>query len=151
MNTRDAEEVFPANPPRTVSGRWVVVSMFLLGLIGGMICVSYAIWRNAPFLELKKALAEEFPQSVPQVEGGRHKGSPMTLRIVVNVDFHPGEEANAGLADAAIKRITALARQHQDLTPYEVLQIHLVKKRPQDTTSRKTVAVKIGELLQNSP
>lgn len=150
MNSTADDEMKSA-APRTVSGRWVVMSMFILGVIGGAICVTYAIWHNAPFIELKKALAAEFPQSVPQVEGGRHKGSPMTLRIVVNVDFHPGEEANAAQADAAIQRIVELARQHHDLSPYEILRIHLVKRRPQETTSRKTVDFRVADLLRKSP
>jgi hypothetical protein len=151
MNPTDTEETEPIAPPRTVSGRLVVISMFILGIIGGSICVSYAIWHNAPFIELKKALAAEFPQSVPQVEGGQRKGSPMRLRIVVNVDFHPGEEANAVLADAATKRIVELAQQHQDLSPYETLRVHLVKVRPQDTTSRSTVDIRVADLPGRSP
>jgi len=147
MNSAETTE--PTNPPtpRTISGRWVVLSMFLLGMIGGSLCVTYAIWHNAPFLDLKKALAEEFPKSVPQVEGGRHKGSPMTLRIVLNVDFNPGDKENAELADAAFERVVELAKQHQDLKPYEVLKIFLVKKRPQDSTSRKEIELQVAELL----
>ena len=72
------------NKPATISGSKVVGAMFVMGILGGVLCVTFAIWHNAPFLELKKALAAEFPKSVPQVEGGSHKGSPMMLRIIVN-------------------------------------------------------------------
>lgn len=140
MNTNESPT---ENKPATISGRKAVGAMFVMGIIGGTLCVTYAIWHNAPYFELKKALAAEFPKSVPQVEGGTHKGSPMTLRIVLNVNFHPGEEENSAQVDAAVERILALAREHQDLRPYEVLRIHLVKKRPQDLTSRKTVEIKL--------
>ncbi len=79
----------PLKPPRIISGRLVVIGMFLLGVLGGTICVTYAIWRNAPYHDLTKALAAEFPKSVPKVEGGQNKGSPRTLRIVLNVAFPP--------------------------------------------------------------
>ncbi len=151
MSSSDTDETQTDAAPRTISGRLVVMSMFILGIIGGTICVSYAIWHNAPFIELKKALAAEFPKSVPQIEGGQHKGSPMTLRIVVKVDFHPGEEVNAALAEAATKRIVELAQQHQDLSPYEILRIHLVKQRPQDITSRKTIDFRVADLPDKSP
>lgn len=137
----------PLKPPRIISGRLVVIGMFLLGVLGGTICVTYAIWRNAPYHDLTKALAAEFPKSVPKVEGGQHKGSPMTLRIVLNVAFPPGEEENAAQTEAAIQRVIELAKQHQDLTSYEVLQIHLLKKRPQTTISRTTVEFPVQELL----
>ncbi len=123
--------------------------MFLLGIAGGTLCVSYAVWRNSPYHELTKALAAEFPQSVPKVEGGRHQDSPMTLRIVVNVEFNPADEQYEPDANAAIGRVVELVQQHQDLTPYEIIRIHLVKKRPQDTLSRKSVDMRVEELLES--
>lgn len=131
---------------KTISGRWIVVGMFLMGIFGGFLCVSYAFWHNAPFIELKKALAEEYPKSTPQVEGGVHKGSPMTLRIIVNVNFHPGESSNDEKTAATIQRIAELAQQHQDLQPYELLRIHLIKKNPQDMTSRITRDLLVADL-----
>jgi hypothetical protein len=127
------ETAAPIRPPRTISGRWVVLTMFAFGIVatGGI----WVYWKlhMAPFLPLQKALAAEFPKSSPRVDGGwtksEFKKAPPTLRVVLRVPYPP-EERDIRVP-ATIERVIALARAHLDFTTYETLEIYLVHYVPE--------------------
>ena len=70
----------------TISGRYVVISMFALAFV--LIGALYTYWNLhlMPFMPLQEALAAKFEESSPRVDGGRrkmHKGTPNILRVAV--------------------------------------------------------------------
>lgn len=143
------DKTIVASPGKRVSGptrgRWVVLAMFGFGIVatGGI----WIYWKLhlAPFLPLQKALAAEFPKSSPRVDGGWRKGNfkvgRPTLRLVLRVPYAPLERDVR--VPATIERVTALAREHLDLTRYETLEIYLVhyvpEKAPQQYEYRRKI------------
>ncbi len=129
---------------REIPGRWVVVGLLLFGVVmtGGM----WVYWKLhlGPFLPLQKALFEAYPHSAPQVAGGRHKDSPLILRVVLNVPFTPRRDSPE--IRGMIERIIELARQHQRLGDYEILEMHFVHSIPERLAERLTVELKVAEL-----
>ena len=143
MNTADN------HPERssTIPGRWVVLGMIAFGLITTAIIWGYWNSRLAPFLPLQKAIMQEFPGSYPHVEGGRPKGEPPLLRIVMHVDFAPSESDER--VTKIVERVIALAKQNLDLGQYENFELHLVHYVPEQTPQRVTIRPKVSELNAN--
>src|SRR5262245_37890369 len=142
-----------ADKPRTISGRWVVLSMFAFGIVatGGI----WVYWKLhlAPFLPLQKALAEEFPRSSPRVDGGWEKeefkkGLPR-LRIVINVPYPPN--AADVRVSAAIDTVIELPRRHLDFPSYETLEIYLVHHVPEKAPQQFKFKRRIAELKPGEP
>lgn len=134
--------------PRTISGRWVVLTMFAFGIVATAGIWVYWKLHLAPFLPLQKALAAEFPRSSPRVDGGWKKGEfktvPPTLRIVLRIPYSPDErDVRVG---ATIERVIALARQHLDFTAYENLEIFLVNYVPEKAPQQYEFRRKISDL-----
>jgi hypothetical protein len=132
---------------RTLSGRWVVVVLIAFGMLatGGM----WVYWKLhvAPFLPLQQALADEFDDSSPRVEGGQrkiHKGTPRILRITLKVDFDPA--ADAQRADAFADRVVRFTRGVYDLTAYEVLEVHLYWPEPEGEIKMHSITRPVAEL-----
>jgi hypothetical protein len=133
-------------PPRfkTVSGKWVV-----LGLLGFGILATGTLWifsklDLAPFVPLIKALDREFPESKPQVKGGRSKRQPPMLRVVMQVDFTPAETDPRVVK--IFERVVALSKEHLDLAEYENFELHIVRYIPQKNAERILIQRKISEL-----
>ncbi|SFI18947.1 hypothetical protein [Planctomicrobium piriforme] len=125
-----------AIPVRRRSGRWTVAGMFLFGLM--VLAALWIYWDRytRPFRPLQQAIAAEYSLARPYVLGGREKTpagqSPMKLRIVLQFSengFDPAASEAANLE--AAEKLFRLAQQHQDLTPYETLEIHLVQQPPE--------------------
>jgi len=133
-------------PPteRTIPGRWIVIGMFAFGIAATAGLWIYWKLHLAPFYPLQKALAEEFPKSLPRVEGGRHKKSPPILRIVLQVTFTPNKD-DSRVRDMH-ERIVAVARQHHDLSQYETLEVYLVHPVPEREAERLKLEDRIAEL-----
>ena len=133
-------------PPqfKTVSGRWVVIGLLAFGVVATGTLWIYSKLELAPFLPLRKALHEEFPESKPRVEGGRHRNQPPLLRVVMQVDFTPSE------ADPRVtkiyERVVALAKQHVNLADYENFELHLVRYIPQQNPERILIERKISKM-----
>lgn len=125
---------------RTLRGRTVVLGMIGFGVL--MVLTMWLYWEmyTRPFRPLQAAINAEFPGSSPRVIGGRHKshkeGSPTLLRIVIRVDFDP-ETADEAVLQEHIDRLHDLAEQHLDLSPYEMLEIHLIHRVPEEETLRR--------------
>lgn len=142
MSPRSNETPAPASENRTLNGRHVVLAMFAFGLL--MVAALWLYWElyTRPFRQLQEAIHAEFPQSSPRVIGGQHKrhkgNSPRLLRIVVRIEFDPNDvDADADLIDRYITRLRALASAHADLTDYDELEIHLVRRVPEQETQQR--------------
>lgn len=129
---------------RSLRGRTVVLGMLAFGVL--MVFAMWLYWEmyTRPFRPLQNAINAEFPGSSPRVVGGRHKShkedSPPLLRIIIRVDFDP-ETADEQLLQQRVDRLRVLAGQHLDLTPYEMLEIHLIQRVPEEETRRRTFEV----------
>lgn len=87
------DSVSPAAPqPRNRAGRWLVLSMFVMGLTATGLLRLYWNMHLEPFMPLQKAIETEFPGTAPRVDGGRrrlNRDTPMILRVVIKVPFDP--------------------------------------------------------------
>ena len=118
-----------------LSGKLVVIGMFAFGIL--LTGVLYGYWElhTRPFRPLQEALAREIPGSSPRVVGGRHKShresAPNTLRIIVQVPYDPLAEAQASDRDEMARRVVSLARANHDISPYELVEVHLEHRIPE--------------------
>ncbi|QDU78576.1 hypothetical protein Pla110_02800 [Polystyrenella longa] len=124
-----------------ITGPRVVLMMFGFGiLMVGTLWVYFEI-KTRPFRDLTEALAVEFPESRPLVQGGQERlndeEKPVVLRVLVTVTFDPQDEA---LFQKSVDRIQQLCDEHQDLSLYEQLEIHLIQRRhQQEPIARATI------------
>lgn len=133
-----------------VSGKWVVMGMFLFAILCTTALWTYSRLHNAPFIPLRRALATEIGRDYqPRVEGGRHKGGPMTLRVVLLVDFDPTatDAETVERVRRLDEQIIALARQHQRLEDYEIFEINLVHPVPEGEAQRRERVMHMRELI----
>lgn len=116
-------------------GRWLVAAMFAFAITATSILYIYWKMHVGPFLPLQKALAAQFDDSRPLVEGGQrkmHRNTPRILRITMKVDFDPTVDEKQ--AEAFADRVVAFTRAHYAaLSAYEVLEIHLFYPQPEKT------------------
>ena len=137
VNSSDDSTMAPRPKDRVVSGRVIVVAMFLLGLVLASLLFVYFEFNTRPFRPLRDAIGREFKRSRPNVEGGRPKGrGPMTLRITMSVPFDPFQDDSK--SKGLLTRVLILARQHQDLTRYEKCEVNLIHFVPEKTAITKT-------------
>jgi hypothetical protein len=128
----EAEEPPPPPPAARVSGRVVVVAMFLFGITTTTGLWTYWTFHTGPFRPLQDALAKEFPRSLPRVDGGQRKmrpGMPKILRVVLRVEFDPVAESGKG--EQLLTRVEAVSRRHIDLDQYDVLDLYLYEGVPE--------------------
>ncbi|HLJ10168.1 MAG TPA: hypothetical protein VKU82_03210 [Planctomycetaceae bacterium] len=128
----------------TVSGRLVVLCMIGFGILLTGAIWGYAKLELAPFVPLRNALDAEFPDSHPNVKGGRPKGLPPVLRVVMQVDFPPSETDDR--ITKIVERVMALAKEHVDLGEYESVEIYFERRIPEKATERLKIERKISEL-----
>lgn len=133
-----------ASAASPLSGRLLVSALVLFGLLTTTIIVVYWDQNTRPFRPLREAIGREFKRTKPQVAGGRHKGGPATLRIVMTVEFDP--QADDAQAQKTYLRVVELARQQIDVTQYEVFELHLIHLPPQQQAVEREFEAKIAEL-----
>jgi hypothetical protein len=114
----------------TLSGRKVVIGMFLFGFAATGVIWVYWNMHLMPFMPLQKAIVAEFEDSSPRVTGGQrkmHKHSPTILRVVMRVPFDPESPAEEVVqqTEQLLLRLRELAEQHTEIDRYEVLEVHL--------------------------
>lgn len=129
---------------RELPGRWVVVGMFAFGLIATSGLWAYWYLHTAPFRPLQLAIAESIPGSNPRVEGGQrkiHKQTPRILRITVRVEFDP--QKDEGRAKEVGAQLEALARKHQDLSHYDLLEMYIFHRIPEERISERVISVEL--------
>ena len=73
-----------------------------------------------------------------------HKNTPRILRITLKVPFDPQPRDADEQVAAMVERLEELARQHIDFDSYELLEIHLVQRRPEHDSQTRTVTREIG-------
>jgi hypothetical protein len=147
----EAEEPRPVSTPSRVSGRVVVVAMFLFGITATAGLWTYWTLHTRPFRPLQEALATEFPRSNPRVDGGQRKmrkGMPKILRAVLRVDFDPTTETTKG--EETLNRVERIARQHVDLAQYDYLDVYLYQGVPEQTIREKEFERKLNRALAES-
>jgi hypothetical protein len=113
---------------REISGKWIVLGMFVFALTIGGTLLGYWYLHRAPFLPLQQAIAAEYEGSRPLVEGGQrkmHRDTPRQLRVVMEVAFDPNAAANRGAVDRIVDRLLELAEQHHGLGPYDEFEAHV--------------------------
>jgi hypothetical protein len=140
-------------PRPGMSGRHVVFGMFGFALL--MVGSLWLYWEmyTRPYRDLQNAIAAEFPGSSPRAVGGRHRshesGSPLILRIIVWVNEDPNADEAASIEVA--ERLAALAREHHDVMQYDLLEIVLVQRVPEEESPRWTLTRPIDEWFANTP
>jgi hypothetical protein len=127
-NLEDGTPPDATRRPRRLSGRWVVIGMFVFGIAATAGLWVYWKLHVGPFLPLQQALAEEFENAAPHVDGGqrkKHKRTPRILRITMKVAFDPTVPANQSQVEQVAERVIAIARQQPDFRHYDELEIYL--------------------------
>lgn len=128
-------DVPPPLPPATrISGRVVVIAMFTFGITATAALWTYWTLHTGPFRPLQDALAQEFPGSLPRVDGGQRrlrKGTPKILRVVLRVEFDPITETGKG--QQVLDRVEEVSRRHIDLNEYDVLDVYLYEGIPEQS------------------
>jgi hypothetical protein len=140
---------FAATPTRSLSGRWVVVWMFALGIVATAVIFIYWELHTRPFRPLTEAIGREYRHSLPKVEGGRHKGSANTLRIAMRVPFVPLESTVE--TQQQVNRVVELARQHARVADFEVLEVHLIQLAPEQAAVQRSFSYPTAQVLTNLP
>jgi hypothetical protein len=133
---------------RQLSGRWIVAGMFGFAVLLTAAMALYWHFYTLPFRELQSAINAEFPDSSPRAIGGREKGrstEPMTLRVVVRTGFNP--LLHADRSEAMAQRLFQLAREHADIDEYEVFEVHLCQRQPEEATRTWSRSRPIAEWL----
>ncbi len=87
----------PSSPPpsKTVSGKVVIIGMFLFASLATSLLWFYWYYHNAPFVPLQKALATEFIGCQPRVDGGQrkmHLGTPKLIWVILRMPFKPDDD-----------------------------------------------------------
>lgn len=120
---------------RQLSGRWLIVGMFVFaGILTGAMGL-YWHFYTLPFREYQNAIAAEFAGSSPRAIGGRikgHRDQPATLRVVVRSEFNPLR--NTDQSEQMASRLFELAQEHTAITDYEVFEVHLYQRQPEQET-----------------
>jgi uncharacterized protein (DUF58 family) len=135
------------NRSGAVSGSMVVAMMVVFGAILTGILWFYWYYHSAPFVPLQSAIAAEFPDSSPRVDGGRrrmHKGTPSEIWIIMRVKFDV--EADDVASAAAVERVTQIANEHLTPGEYDLLHIRLYRGDPERFLHKRDVDIPLGEV-----
>lgn len=139
-------EAEPLEKSSEISGKWVVLAMFIAGLMGTALIFVYWEQHTRPFRSLTETLGREYRHSTPKIEGGRYKSGPMTLRVSLQLPFRPVREAIE--TQTVIQRVLEITREQADLRPYEVLELHLIQRVPEKTATREVLVYKRAAIEQ---
>lgn len=148
MPSRQADTQAGSGQRREFSGRWVVLGLFAFGLLSTGIIWWYWEQHMEPFMPLQMALAEEFPDSSPRVEGGReklHRHTPSILRVTMRVSFDP-TAAEAPL-DEMLTRVAQVADEKIRLQDYENFELHLYQPLAEKELRQQSISEPMSEVL----
>ncbi|MGD9857154.1 MAG: hypothetical protein AB7U20_19585, partial [Planctomycetaceae bacterium] len=73
--------------------------------------------------------------------------TPSTLRIVIQVAFDPNAAADSEI-ERQTSRLLALAAEHLDLSAYEKVEIHLVRRVPEAEPEQRSFVFATDDLEQ---
>ena len=139
----------PGNRSGVVSGQMVVAMMVAFGSILTGILWFYWYYHSAPFVPLQSAIAAEYPDSSPRVDGGRrrmHKGTPSEIWIIMRVKFDV--ETDDVASAAAVERVTQIANEHLPAGEYDLLHIRLYRGDPEQFLHKRDVDIPLGEAAE---
>lgn len=122
----------PESQPKLFKGKTIVFSLLIFGLLMSGSLYVFQTVNTFQFADTQKALAEEFPNSRPRVEGGRLKGkseNPATLRVTMAVVFNP--EKNKDRLQKMSDHILEIASKNLDLNEFEVAELHFYQAIPE--------------------
>ena len=121
-------------PPatRTISGRWLVIGMFAMGITATGLLYAYSTLHLGPFKPLQEAIVQEFPGSSPRVDGGKKRmqlDTPTILRILMKSEIDPlsADEQSVREMLALRKRIAELTREKVPLPDLAIIELHVYK------------------------
>jgi len=109
-----------------IDGWKLVFAMLAFGAAATGTLWGYWYYHSAPFIPLQIAIAEEFPESAPRVDGGQrkmHRGTEALLWIIMRVKFDPQTEPEK--SRLTVDRVVELAHEKVDLQSYEQLTVRL--------------------------
>ena len=122
------------------------IFLFAIVMAGGLGIYSY--FHAKPFRPLQRAIHVAYPKSYPRVEGGQqkmHRDTPRILRVTMRVVFDPEVADERPQVDTLVARLAELAREHLDLSDFEVFEVHLVQMRPEQKARKLTVTQDIAK------
>ena len=121
-------------PPatRTISGRWLVIGMFAMGITATGLLYAYSTLHLGPFKPLQEAIVKEFPGSSPRVDGGKKRmqlDTPTILRILMKSEIDPlsADEQSVREMLALRKRIAELTLEKVPLPDLAIIELHVYK------------------------
>lgn len=117
---------------RTISGRWMVIGMFALGITATGLLYAYSTLHLGPFKPLQEAIVKEFPGSSPRVDGGKKRmqlDTPTILRILMKSEIDPlsDSDESIGAMLALRKRVAVLALENVPLPDLAMIELHVYK------------------------
>ena len=127
---------------KPVTGRTVVVLMFVLGILATAFLYTYWTLHLIPFMPLQEAIVREFPGSAPRVNGGQrkmHKRTPVVLRVAIKSETDPTSEDPADVQAMLHlrQRVEAMTRELQPLPGIEELEVHVYKLLKEDQIRKR--------------
>lgn len=139
---------------KTISGSKLVIAMFGLAITATSILWFYWDMHLMPYMPLQEALATEFEDSSPRVDGGQrkiHKGTPMILRVVMRVPFDPtsSELDIQNQIESRIARTKELAISHTEVEKFQTLEVHMYFQIKEKTIKQKTFEKSLKNAVPN--
>lgn len=125
---------------KTVSGTAVVVGMFVFGIMATSLIWWYWNKHIEPYMPLQLALAQQFDNSSPRVEGGQrkiHKTTPKVLRITMRSPYDPTNEESNPQVETDLRQIVDVANEHLDMSTFSLLEVHFYKPNPEKRLLKK--------------
>ena len=129
--------------PRTISGRWLVIGMFAMGITATGLLYAYSTLHLGPFKPLQEAIVKEFPGSSPRVDGGKKRmqlDTPTILRILMKseIDLLSEDEESVRKMLAMRKRIAELVGEKVTLPDLAILELHVYKLLQEDQILKRS-------------
>ncbi len=129
--------------PRTISGRWLVIGMFAMGITATGLLYAYSTLHLGPFKPLQEAIVKEFPGSSPRVDGGKKRmqlDTPTILRILMKSEIDPLSEHEESVRKmtAMRNRIAELVRENVTLPDLAILELHVYKLLQEDQILKRS-------------
>ena len=129
--------------PRTISGRWLVIGMFAMGITATGLLYAYSTLHLGPFKPLQEAIVKEFPGSSPRVDGGKKRmqlDTPTILRILMKSEIDPLSEHEESVRKMTTmrNRIAELVRENVTLPDLAILELHVYKLLQEDQILKRS-------------
>ncbi len=128
---------------RTISGRWLVIGMFAMGITATGLLFAFSTLHLGPFKPLQEAIVREFPGSAPRVDGGKKRmqlDTPTILRILMKTEIDPLSESDESVRAmmAMRKRIAELAVEKVTLPDLAIIELHVYKLVQEDQILKRS-------------